>query len=74
MAQIDENAMLEMSFPTGKDAEVTLRGMVDTGAGCSLMSISAWKKLASDRLYPITHHEIRLTAANGQEVRTFGFG
>ena len=72
VVQIDENSMLDMNFPTGKDSEVKLRGLLDTGAGCSLMSISAWKKLASNKLYPITHHEIRLTAANGQEVQTFG--
>ena len=72
VAQLDENAMLEVQFPTGQNTEVSLRGLVDTGAGGSLMTISAWKRLASNKLYPINHYDIRLTAANGQEVRTFG--
>ena len=72
VAQLDENAMLDVQFPTGSDTEITLRGLVDTGAGGSLMTISAWKRLASNKLYPINHYDIRLTAANGQEVRTFG--
>ena len=72
VAQLDENAMLEVQFPTGQNTEVALRGLVDTGAGGSLMTIGAWKRLASSKLYPITHYDIRLTAANGQEVRTFG--
>ena len=51
---------------------MTLKGLIDTGAGPSLMSISAWKRIAENDRYPIKNAAIHLIAANGQELKTYG--
>ena len=73
VARLDEDSSLMLEFPCGSAAvKLTLRGLVDTGAGPSLMSVSAWKRIAGHDLYPIHNADIHLIAANGQELKTYG--
>ena len=69
---VDSDANVELEFPRGQESPVKLRGLLDTGAGLSLMSLSAWKRISTQNRYPIKNLPIQLVAANGLEVRTYG--
>ena len=40
---IDDNALVELKFPSSEGKDILLRGLIDTGAGLSLMTLEAWK-------------------------------
>ena len=61
-----------LDFPTGPQSHVKLRGLLDTGAGLSLMSVEAWKRISAQDRYPIRNLPIQLVAANGLAIRTYG--
>ena len=46
-AQIDERASLVVAFGTLLQKPIPLLGMIDTGSGASILSLSAYKKIAS---------------------------
>ena len=74
VACLDDDSSLTVDFPLNSDvvSAVTMKGLVDTGAGPSLMSLTAWKKIARFDTYPIKNADIHLIAANGQELKTYG--
>ena len=45
-ARIDERASLVVSFAVPNANPIPLRGMVDTGSGVSIMSFSAFNRVA----------------------------
>ena len=47
---------------------LTKNGLVGTGAGPSLMSLTAWEKIARFDKHPIKNADIHLIAANDQEL------
>ena len=49
-----------------------LRGLIDTGAGLSLMTLEAWKRISTQERYPIRNLPIHLMATNGLSIRTYG--
>ena len=72
VVDVDSDANVELEFPRGQESPVKLRGLLDTGAGLSLMSLNAWKRISTQNRYPIKNLPIQLVAANGLEVRTYG--
>ena len=52
---IDGNALeLKLSVSGSSERkEIMLRGLIDTGAGLSLMSLEAWKCISTQESYPI---------------------
>ena len=49
---VDDEANVELEFPQGTEPSVKLRGLLDTGAGLSLMALDAWKKISTQDRYP----------------------
>ena len=69
---LDSNAGVEVEFPIQGEESVMLRGLIDTGAGLSLMSLQAWRCISTPERYPIRNLPIQLVAANGLGIRTYG--
>ena len=46
--------------------------MIDTGSGVSILSLSAYKKIASQHELSLTPYDIELHAANGKSITTVG--
>ena len=69
---IDDNALVELRFPSSEGKEILLRGLIDTGAGLSLMTLEAWKRISTQERYPIRNLPIHLMATNGLSIRTYG--
>ena len=69
---VDSGANVRLEFPTGSQSHVKLRGLLDTGAGLSLLSVEAWKRISAHDRYPIRNLPIQLVAANGLAIRTYG--
>ena len=72
VVDVNNVANVELEFPRGQESPVKLRGLLETGAGLSLMSLSAWRRISTQNRYPIKNLPIQLVAANGLEVRTYG--
>ena len=71
-AQIDERASLVVAFGTPLQKPIPLFGMIDTGSGVSILSLSAYKKIASQHALSLTPYDIELFAANGKNITTVG--
>ena len=71
-ARIDERASLVVSFAVPNANPISLRGMVDTGSGVSIMSFSAFNRVALQTGVALQPHRIDLYAANGKTIKTFG--
>ena len=69
---IDDNALVELKFPSSEAKAILLRGLIDTGAGLSLMTLEAWKRISTQERYPIRNLPIHLMAANGLSILTYG--
>ena len=71
---MDDDSSLTVDFSLNSNvvSAVTMKGLVDTGAGLTLMSLTAWKKIARFDTYPIKNADIHLIAANCQELKTYG--
>ena len=69
-ARIDERASLVVSF-TIPDA-ATIRGLIDTGSVVSILTFSAYNKLAVHPGTLMRPYGVDLYAANGKTIRTFG--
>ena len=71
-ARIDERASLVVSFVVLDAAPVLLRGLVDTGSGVSILTFSAYNRLAVRTGTLLRPYGIDLYAANGKTIKTFG--
>ena len=71
-AHIDERASLVVAFGTPLQKPIPLLGMIDTGSGVSILSLSAYKKIASQHELSLSPYDIELFAANGKSITTVG--
>ena len=71
-AQIDERASLVVAFGTPLQKSIPLFGMIDTGSGVSILSLSAYKKITSPHELNLSPYDIELFAANGKSITTVG--
>ena len=71
-AQIDERASLVVALGTPSQKPIPLFGMIDTGSGVSILSLSAYKKIASQHELILSQNNIELYAANGKSITTVG--
>ena len=71
-AQIDERASLVVAFGTPLQKPIPLFGMINTGSGVSILSLSAYKKIASQHELNLSPYDIELFAANGKSITTVG--
>ena len=71
-AQIDERASLVVAFGTPLQKPIPLFGMIDTGSGVSILSLSAYKKIASQHELNLSPYDLELFAANGKTITTVG--
>ena len=71
-AQIDERASLVVAFVTPLQKPIPLFGMIDTGSGVSILSLSAYKKIASQHMLSLSPYDVELFAANGKNITTVG--
>ena len=71
-AQIDERASLVVAFGTTLQKPIPLFGMIDTDSGVSILSLSAYKKIASQHELNLSPYDIELFAANGKSITTIG--
>ena len=71
-SRIDESASLVASFAVPDANPIPLREMVDTGSGVSIMSFSAFNRVALRTGVALQPYQIDLYAANGKTIKTFG--
>ena len=71
-ARIDERASLVASFVVPYAAPIPLRGLVDTGSGMSILTFSAFNRVAVQTGAMLKPYQIDLYAANGKTIRTMG--
>ena len=71
-AQIDERASLVVAFGTPLQKPIPRFGMIDTGSGVSILSLSAYKKIASQHTLSLSPYDVELFAANGKSITTVG--
>ena len=71
-ARVDECASLVVSFIMPDTAHIPLRGLVDTGSGVSILSFSAFNRIAVQTGAVLRPYKVDLYAANGKTIKTFG--
>ena len=71
-ARRDERASLVVSFVVPQAAPIPLRGLVDTGSGVSILTFSAFSRIAAQTGTVPKPYQIDLYAANGKTIKTFG--
>ena len=71
-ALIDDRASLVVSFAVPDANLIPLRGMVDTGSGVSIMSFSAFNRVALQTGVALQPDQLNLYAANGKTIEAFG--
>ena len=71
-ARIDERASLVVSFVVPNAAPIPLRGLVDTGSGVSILTFSAFNRVAARTGTVLKPYQVELYAANGKTIKTFG--
>ena len=71
-ARIDERASLVVSFVVPHAAPIPLRGLVDTGSGVSILTFSAFNRVAAWTGTVLKPYQVDLYAANGKTIKTFG--
>ena len=71
-ARIDERASLVVSFVVPQAAPIPLRGLVDTGTGVSILTFSAFNRIAAQTGTVLKPYHIDSFAANGKTIKTFG--
>ena len=70
-ARIDECASLVVSFVIPDTAPVPLHGLVDTGSGVSILTFSAYNRIAVHTGKTLRPYGIDLYDANGKTIETF---
>ena len=71
-ARIDERASLVVSFVVPHSAPIPLRGLVDTGSSVSILTFSAFNRVAARTGTVLKPYQVDLYAANGKTIKTFG--
>ena len=71
-ARIDERASLVVAFVVPHAAPIPLRGLVDTGSEVSILTFSAFNRVAARTGTVLKPCQIDLYAANGKTIKTFG--
>ena len=71
-ARIDERASLVVAFGNTLQEPIPLYGMIDTGSGVFILSLSAYQKIASAHALRLLPYDIQLYAANGKTPNTIG--
>ena len=71
-ARIEERASLVVLFIMLEAAPIPLRGLVDTGSGVSILSFSAFNRIAVKTGVVLRPYKIDLYAANGKTIKPFG--
>ena len=71
-ARIDERASLVVSFVVPHAAPIPLRGLVDTGSGVSILTFSAFNRVAAQTGTVLNSYQVDLYAANGKTIKTYG--
>ena len=71
-ARIDERASLVVFFVVPHAAPFPLRGLVDTGSGVSILTFSAFNRVAARTGTVLKLYQVDLYAANGKTKKTFG--
>ena len=71
-ARIDERASLVVSFVVPHAAPIPLRGLVDTGSDVSILTFSAFNRVAAQTGTVLKPYQIDSYAANGKTKKTFG--
>ena len=71
-ARIDERASLVVFFVVPHAAPIPLRGLVDTGSGVSILTFSAFNRVAARTGTVLKPYQVDLYAANGKTTNTFG--
>ena len=71
-ARIDERASLVVSFVVPHAAPIPLRGLVDTGSGVSILTFSAFNRVAAQTGTVLKPYQVDLHAANGKTIKTYG--
>ena len=70
--RIDERASLVVCFVVPHAAPIPLRGLVDTGSGVSILTFSAFNRVAAQTGTVLKPYQIDLYAANGKTMKTYG--
>ena len=71
-ARIDERASLVVSFVVPHATPIPLRGLVDTGSGVSILTFSAFNRVAARTGTVLKPYQVDLYAANGKTIKTYG--
>ena len=71
-ARIDERASLVVAFGSTLQEPIPFYGMIDTGSGVSILSPTAFQKIASAHFLSLLPYNIQLDAANGKTINTIG--
>ena len=71
-ARIDKRASLVVAFGTTLQEPILLYVMIDTGSGVSILSLSAYQKIASAHTLRLLPYDIQLFAANGKTINNIG--
>ena len=71
-ARIDERASLVISFVVPHAAPIPLRGLVDTGSGVSILTFSAFNRVAAQTGTVLKPYQIDFYVANEKTIKTFG--
>ena len=71
-ARIDERASLVVSFVVPHAAPIPLQGLVDTGSGVSILTFSAFNRVAARTGTVLKPYQVDLYAANGKTIKTYG--
>ena len=71
-ARIDERASLVVAFVVPHAAPIPMRGLVDTGSGVSILTFSAFNRVAARTAAVLKPYQIDSYASNGKTIKTFG--
>ena len=71
-ARIAERASLVVFFVVPHAAPIPLRGLVDTGSGVSILTFSAFNRVAAQTGTVLKLYQVDLYAANGKTIKTYG--
>ena len=71
-ARIDERASLVVSFGVPQAAPIPLRTLIDTGSGVSILTFSAFNRVAAQTGTVLKPYQIDLYVANGKTIKAFG--
>ena len=65
-------ASLVVAFGSTLQEFIPLYGMIDTGSGVSVLSLTAYQRIASAHSLSLLLYDIQLYAANGKTINTIG--